>query len=90
MFAVACIFVVVTICVFVAVAVHTVVVVVVVVVAVVSASSSMPVVTTVTILSSLGILVGVSTLNFFPRKNVVCEIELVFVEVISIVSTFTC
>ena len=83
-----------TICVIVAVVVVVVVdlfvvVVVVVVVAVVSASAALPVVTVVTILSSLVIIVGVSAAQIFvPRRTVVCEIELVSVQVISIVSIF--
>ena len=83
--------VVVTICVIVAVAFDAVVVVLVVVVAVVLASAPLPVVTTVTNLSSLLIVVGVSAAQIFvPRRTVVCEIELVSVHIISIVSIFRC
>ena len=85
---VAVIIVVITICVIVVVAVDAVVVVVVVVVfvaAVVPATDALP------FLSSLVIVVGVSAAQtFVPRRFVVCEIELVSVQVISIVSIFRC
>ena len=81
-----------TICAIVSIAVDAAAVVVVVVIAaVVSASAALPVVTTVTVLSSLVIAVGVTAAQIFvPRRTVDCEIELVSVQVISIVSIFRC